>query len=350
MVLAATCILSASAQAAFPGNNGKIAFASERDSFYTEIYTINPDGTGVARLTDLPYTTLQPDWSPDGKKIAFMSENLSPRAFHFDIYTMDADGANQTRLTDYPEWDVDPAWSPDGTKIAFARFLPPRVIPPPLFDIHVMNADGTGVSAVTAGPGYDRSPVWSPDGTTVAFSRHDADTVGGPGGLFLMKPDGADLRQLTYGSSDSFPDWSPDGSKIVFASNVSPPAARQNPEVFTINADGSGEQRLTYSDKEDLDPVWSPDGTKIAFTSYREDSRGDIWVMNADGSDQRLLAGMPGVRDVSESWQPIPGPQRSDYKNAAHFCKAEHDFLGDASFRQKYGGGANAYGKCVSAK
>jgi hypothetical protein len=65
--------------------------------------------------------------------------------------------------------------------------------------------------------------------------------------------------------------------------------------------------------------------------------------MNSDGSGQSLL------RDGEQpDWQPIPGPQRSDYKNAAKFCKAEHDFLGEDAFRVKYGGGANAYGKCVS--
>ena len=48
-------------------------------------------------------------------------------------------------------------------------------------------------------------------------------------------------------------------------------------------------------------------------------------------------------------WQPLVGPQRSDYKNGSKFCKAERDFLGDTAFRQKYGGGANAHGRCVSS-
>ena len=69
--------------------------------------------------------------------------------------------------------------------------------------------------------------------------------------------------------------------------------------------------------------------------------------MNADGSGAHVV-----VTDVSftPDWQPTPGPKRSDYKNAAQFCNAERRFLGEAAFTNKYGGGANAYGKCVSAQ
>ena len=89
--------------------------------------------------------------------------------------------------------------------------------------------------------------------------------------------------------------------------------------------------------------VWSPDGTKIAFTIIG--APGSVMVANADGTGATKVADGYGP-----SWQPLPGPQRTNYKNAAQFCKAERDFLGDAAFTKKYGGGANAYGKCVSAK
>jgi hypothetical protein len=71
--------------------------------------------------------------------------------------------------------------------------------------------------------------------------------------------------------------------------------------------------------------------------------------MNADGTSPTRLTNDPAW-DFLPDWQPIPGPQRSDYKNAAQFCMAERDFLGDAAFTKKYGGGANAYAKCVSAR
>ena len=69
--------------------------------------------------------------------------------------------------------------------------------------------------------------------------------------------------------------------------------------------------------------------------------------MNPDGTNLTRLTNNVAF-DGTPSWQPLPGPQRSDYKNAAQFCKAVREFLGDEAFTQKYGGGANAYGKCVS--
>jgi hypothetical protein len=70
--------------------------------------------------------------------------------------------------------------------------------------------------------------------------------------------------------------------------------------------------------------------------------------MNADGTSQTRLTNDPAASNFSPDWQPIPGPQRRDYKNAEQVCKAARDFLGDSQFRAKYGDGANAHGKCVS--
>ena len=67
-----------------------------------------------------------------------------------------------------------------------------------------------------------------------------------------------------------------------------------------------------------------------------------------DGSGRTLIPGTERAEDPD--WQPVFGPKRSDFKNAAEFCKAEREFFGDAAFSQRYGGGANAYGKCVSGK
>jgi hypothetical protein len=124
-----------------------------------------------------------------------------------------------------------------------------------------------------------------------------------------------------------------------------------------MNADGSGQKRLTI-DPSSLDRhrVWSPDGTKIAWEHGYCTPSGctgsDIYVMNSDGTGAVNVTGNgpgSGIYEQAPDWQPIPGPRRSDYKNASKFCKAEREFLGDEAFRQRYGGGANAHGKCVSS-
>ena len=113
-----------------------------------------------------------------------------------------------------------------------------------------------------------------------------------------------------------------------------------------MNADGTGQTRLTRSPDQDFQPAWSPDGSKIAFLSRRHGFFDDIYVMNPDGSGTARLTHSP-YHVQNPDWQPIPGPRRGDYKNSAQFCKAEQAFWGD-QFASRYGGGANAYGKCVS--
>ena len=99
---------------------------------------------------------LGPAWSPDGKKIAFVSWRESNHDMNDDIYVMNADGTNAVNLTNHEAQDFDPAWSPDGTKIAFVSDRGGN------YDIYVMNADGTGEVKITDNPGRDSDPTWSP--------------------------------------------------------------------------------------------------------------------------------------------------------------------------------------------
>jgi TolB protein len=119
-----------------------------------------------------------------------------------------------------------------------------------------------------------------------------------------------------------------------------------------MNADGTQQTRITNNPALDAMPAWAPDGTKIVFSSDR-DGPLNIYVMNPEGSSQTRLTNRPTLNssDIFPDWQPIPGPKRSDYKNAAKFCEADRTFLGSHAFATKYGtngNGANAYGKCVS--
>jgi TolB protein len=328
LCLAAPLIDVSSANGAFPGANGKIAFTSDRDGSF-QIYEIDANGGAATKLTNLRPPNSEPAWSADGQRLAFRCE---PDGAVW-ICTMNRDGTGFRQVFGDLFDSNEPAWSPDGARIAFdwEQETCDETFECFLFTtVAVVNADGTNLQTVCC----VRSPAWHPDGSKIAVNN-------GSGGIDAVEPDGNVLAGIVPSGSDA--NWSPDGSKIAYWRSGYP-----NAEIFVANADGSGETRLTNNPAFDGYPAWSPDGTQIAFES---DEGGDfeIFVMNSDGTGRRAVTDN-SVADFGPDWQPIPGPKRNDYKNAAQFCKAERDFLGESRFRQKYGGGANAYGKCVSAK
>jgi Tol biopolymer transport system component len=147
-------------------------------------------------LTNHPAVDAEPDWSPEGKKIAFTTDRDGG---NLEIYVMNADGTNPTRLTDSEWHDAEPAWSPDGTKIAFTSFWD-------YFDeswIQVINADGTDERRLTFWNDRDAHPSWSPDGTKIAFeSNRDGDFD-----IYVMNADGTDQTRLT--DNDYYDDREP---------------------------------------------------------------------------------------------------------------------------------------------
>ena len=165
-------------------------------------------------------------------------------------------------------------------KIAFAR-----TIEGGRWEIFVMNADGTGETRLTNNPAFDGHPDWSPDGEKIAFER-DFDEI-----YVMNAADGSGQTRLTTGEA---PSWSPDGEKIAFARG----------DIYVMNADGTGETRLTNSPTFDGYPDWSPDGEKIAFTRTVGDNY-EIFVMNADGTGQTRLTNNTGlIHDLHPSWSP----------------------------------------------
>lgn len=290
-VLAGLSLGSAPAQAAFPGQNGKIAFVSFRDG-NPEIYSMNPDGSEVTRLTnaaghpDIPFSGLDfwPAFSPDGKKIIFSSD----RDGNLELYTMNPDGSAQTRLTDSPTGELDPVFSPDGSRIAFVGDRDGN------YEIYTMNADGSGLTNLTATARDDTEPAWSPDGSRIVFqSNRDGNDE-----IYIMNANGSGQTRLTNNPAGEWhPAFSPDGRKIAFDNFHEQPS-----EIYTMNVDGSGLTQLTNAPGGDGLAAFSPDGTKIAFTG-----REDIYTMNPDGSGQVRLTDHPAP-DIQADWQPIPRP------------------------------------------
>ena len=238
----------------------QLAFVSDALYGQYDICLINLDGTAVAQLTTSLGNDFWPTWSPDGSKLAFQTDrNIAPAhdsvpaRLQLDLYVINADGTGETQISADTANEAQPAWSPDGTKIAFVTDRDGNN------EIYVMNADGTNVRRLTTNAAADEQPAWSPDGGKIAF----VSTRSGNTDVWVMDSTGANPAPLTNDAAvDVLPVWSPDSTRIAFQSNRSGDFA-----IFVMNADGSGITQLTDAGVADGAPAWSPDGTRIAFES-----------------------------------------------------------------------------------
>jgi TolB protein len=283
------------------------------------IYTMSPDGTDVRRLVE----GRDPAWSPDGMRIAFRRGRTDePGGLMNRIYLADADGSNVRTIYEgnggEPGGAGTPAWSPDGSQIAFAE----------IDGLRVMDADGSGVRLVVPNEEihdcYATEPSWSPYGTRLAFA---ARCSGGDLGIFVVRPDGSDLKQLTGkvvvdGSSlsdtppylDTYPTWSPDGSRIAFVRRLDePPLAPAS--IYVMEADGSDATKVSdapHNGFYEFAPTWSPDSSRIAFTDAVD---GRIYQVNVDGTGLHPIT-EPGLDACCAAWQPDPSMKPPPLKPA----------------------------------
>lgn len=313
-------------------HNGKIVFTSDRHYKGLSIWSMNPDGSSPTRLTDdkgrtekpqsfSPVYERSPVWSPDGTKIAFISN----RNYQFSLYVMNEDGRNVRLVTDKVVELLEPAWSPDGEKIAFSAGITATFgsTKPPV-NIYVVNMNGSGLTQLTQDSGVNRSPTWSPDSKQIAFaSNRDSESQTK---IWVMNADGSNQREINksfrFGAGE--PAWSPDGTKILFTGER---ACTNDIEIaiYVMNADGSNTRLLTNDPNSCgvySSPRWSPDGTKIV-ASFKSRARNDITlptqiiVMNADGSNPVNISnrrqyyfntGTSLFADFHGDWQPLGAP------------------------------------------
>lgn len=197
-------------------------------------------------------------WSPDGSKISFIS---SPGRIHM----LDLESQNLVFLAQGSEFDRPVEWSPDGTKIAFTSEKGSFDN-----DISVININDLNLKHLTTSTAFEYDPEWSPDGSQIVYLRTPHVSV--------MNSDGTNQRNITKGglANRLWPTWSSDGTKIAYISDID----GNNMQVYIINVDGSGNNRLTDDFNWVFDPTFSPDGKKILYSSET-----GISVIEIDGTN-----------------------------------------------------------------
>jgi len=286
-----TCAASAQARITFVRNDGAVH----------DLFTVNPDGSGLSRLTGFAGLAETPQWSPDRSKIVFEGGQSG------EIFVINADGSGQTNLTmtrSGTEKETGPKWSPDGSRILFTKttIIPSDLGDTEVTDLYTMNADGSNPTRLTttgteaAAGGYD----WSPNGLLIAF---ESEPVGTLQGVYVVSSSGGIPTRLSGGGVASWaPNWSPDGRKIAFLSQ-----AGAQVQVWTMNADGSVQTQLTDQTGDDkAAPSWSPDGSKIVYMYAPAFGTSDIWTVNAN-TRETFNVTKSGGDNTSPVWSPDGG-------------------------------------------
>jgi Tol biopolymer transport system component len=293
------------AKAAFPGQNGDIAYAKfSPSSEEARIFTMNPDGSEQTLLE--PGSS--PSYSPNGAQVVF--ERFigdGEEEFNQDIYVVDSEGTSgPVQVTSGPAYDHSPTFL-DNDTVAFIRDSRRNGT-----DIFKKQIGVPGAENLTNTPVmYEETLAATFNGTDakIAFTRYNRSSD-----IFIMNDDGSEVTNLTRtGRIDEYdPDWSPNAQKITFTSyrfSEGPGEEfEEHAEISVINANGNGRKDLTDGPAIDLAPAFSPNGAKIAFTratfSREQGETADIFVMKADGTNERRLTDTRAF-EFGPDWQPL---------------------------------------------
>jgi serine/threonine protein kinase len=281
------------------GGGGLLAFASDR-SGAPQVWTLDINTGTVTKLTDFPEGACQPDWSPDGLRLAFTSpcprnQDNYPGA---GLFIINADGSGLLPLPTAPGGDFDPSWSPDGSKILFTSL---RVSGRPR--IYVMDlTKGNEVTRLSEQYSRDWQPRWSPDGKQIVLISNRR---GGPPQVWTMNADGSDQRVFSRNRIyyNSHPVYSPDGASILFTQVQ---AFDRVPILVAASFAEDEYREVAFN----LGPIpareaeYSPDGLWIVFEGWPSGPNHELFLMSASGANRLDLTNHPR-NDFDPAWRPV---------------------------------------------
>ena len=268
-----------------------IAFTSER-SGNPQIWIMNADGSGAKKITNQPTGACQPAWSPDGKKLVYVSPCSGQKDKYSGSYLfiINMDGSGLSPLPSVPGGDFDPSWSPDGKQIIFTS------IRKGFANIYLMTLSDKSTTRITSHTNIvERRPVWSPDGKWVAYQS----TQFNQNQIWLVQVGLWDQGKAytSPNTSDIMPSWSPDGNYLVFSQGTPLPwlATKQ------LNQPTAPEIRLSDT-RPALQPVYTSDGTRLIFVS-RVNDKNDIYQFNIASGEIKKLTDDSSA-DYDPAWRP----------------------------------------------
>jgi Tol biopolymer transport system component len=289
-------IVSTSDEGTYGSGAGAIVLTANLASIYDyDIFLHAGDGSALLNLTDNPAVDLSPAPSPDGQRIAFISDR-DDTGFG-DVFIMNRDGSDPVNLTHTPGvFDSDPEWSPDGSQIFFGA------VPGGVSNFYIMNADGSNLRPLTDDSLVKGRALWSPDGSRIVYS---AGTYYGDYDIYVVNQDGSNQINLTQtpDRQELSPVWSPDGSRIAYLAGNDEYGARMR-SLMVMNADGSGPVEVADDAFDGTRAAWSPDGTSLYYCSASADPSlfGQLVRIGADGQGkQPLTSGQSGIYEIQVS-------------------------------------------------
>ena len=256
-----------------------------------DIYSVRLDGRDVERVTTNVAEDRWPTTAP-GRLVY-----SSTRSGLTDLYALSSAGGAEDRLTTTTSLqEMEPAFSPDGSRIAF---IGSEAGPVSVSKLYVASGTGTGAVRVTTNFGdagsLESSPVWAPTNDRVAFVT----THQGSADIWVYFVNGDSIRPLVqHARADVEPAWSPDGKKLVFASNRDAPDA----ELYLLDIQTGSITRLTTRTGVDAQPSWLPDG-RIVYTSYEGAVSSLRWLDPPAPTFTRLIpTSAAAVKPVALEW------------------------------------------------